>query len=338
MIHTLNNHTELTFEEWLDYWLETYIHPTHKPSGYEHYADNCRKHIIPQIGKLALSDITPSVLQKFFNNRAEYGNLRTGGPLSAKSIKNMRVILDVALKQAVAEGKIPANPVPLTTIKHVRSKRVMAMTDAEQAALEQYLFASENQYSRAEIAAMFTGARRGEICALRWRNYDEFCGTIRIEETVKRLKKTDNEPGTTKTQLVYCPVKSDSSERTLSLPPFLHSILNEQYRCFSGKFSRNPSEDDFIFFSATGSAMDPDNLTHYHNAVLAELGLTHKKFHALRHTFATRGIENGIDVSTMSGLLGHADTTTTTHYYVRPRDAAMQKAMMGIRPVSGRTN
>ncbi len=334
MVYTINLGPDLTLEQWLEYWLETYIRPTHKPSGYEHYADNCRKHVIPDIGKLSLEAITPSVLQNFFNKRAEHGNLRTGGPLSAKSIKNMRVILDVALKQAVAEGKISGNPVPLTTIKHVRSKRVEAMTDAEQAKLEQYLFASESQYSRAVIAAMFTGARRGEICALRWRNYNEQNGKIRIEETVKRLKRTDNKEGKTKTELVYCPVKSDTSERALTLPPFLHTILKEQHDHFTKKFGHYPNDDDFIFFSATGSAMDPDNLTHYHNAVLKELGLAHKKFHALRHTFATRGIENGIDVSTMSGLLGHADTTTTTHFYVRPRDAAMQKAMLDIRPVS----
>lgn len=328
---------DLTTEAWLEYWLESYIKPVAKPSAYEHYADNCRKHVIPIIGKIPLSEITPSILQKFFNDRADHGNLRNGGPLSPKSVKNMRVILDVAFKHAIAEGQIPANPVPLTAIKHVRSKRVEALTDSEQEALENHLFESDNPYSRAEIAALFTGARRGEICALCWRNYDETNNEIHFETTVKRLKVTDINSSKNKTELVFCSVKSDSSDRTLALPPFMQEILDAQRDLYKAKFGYSPGEDNFIFFSKNGGVMDPDNLSHYHNKVFNKLGLKHKKFHALRHTFATRGIENGIDVSTMSGLLGHADVTTTTHFYIRPRDAAMQRAMLAIRPVSSPT-
>lgn len=324
----------MTLGEWLEYWLEVYIKPSHKPSGYEHYTDNCRKHIIPVIGNTPLSEITPSLIQKFFNERSAHGNLRTSGPLSAKSIKNMRVVLDVALKQAVAEGYITANPVPLTAIKHVRAKRVEALTDEEQKVLEEYLFKSSSPLSRAEICALFTGARRGEICALCWKDYNEKSGTIHIERTVKRLKRGPHESDTTKTELVFCPVKSDSSDRSLALPEFLENIIKEQKSSFKEKFGRYPSENDYIFFSTSGGIIDPDNLTRYHNSLLKKLGLSHKKFHALRHTFATRGIENGIDVSTMSGLLGHADTTTTTHFYISPRESAMQKAMLGIKPVS----
>ena len=80
--------------------------------------------------------------------------------------------------------------------------------------------------------------------------------------------------------------------------------------------------------------MDPDNLSHYFGDVLDGLGLPHVKFHALRHTFATRAVENGVDVATVSGLLGHADVTTTTHYYVHPREEAMRRAMTAVTPVT----
>lgn len=79
--------------------------------------------------------------------------------------------------------------------------------------------------------------------------------------------------------------------------------------------------------------MDPDNLSHYFGRILKKLKLEHVKFHALRHTFATRAIENGIDVATVSGLLGHADVTTTTHFYVHPRDEAMRSAMRSVVPI-----
>ena len=71
----------------------------------------------------------------------------------------------------------------------------------------------------------------------------------------------------------------------------------------------------------------------YFSRLLCKLGLEHVKFHAIRHTFATRAIENGIDVSTVSGILGHADVTTTTHFYVRPREKAMNRAMQSITPI-----
>ena len=329
-----NDQLNITTGEWFENWLENYIKPVAKPAGYEHYADNCRKHIIPKLGDIKLTDVTTSVLQKFLNTESTCGNLRDGGPLSAKSIKNMRVVLDVAMKQAVAEGKIPANPVPLTAIKHVKSKRVEDMTDKEQSMLEELLFGRSDNYSNAELMAMYTGARRGEICAMRWGNYNAAKGTVHIEETVKRLTNRGAKPDEPKTKLVFCSVKTDSSDRVLKLPPFLQDIIEQQRAMFVTQFGCFPTADDFIFFSAQGTVLDPDNLSHYHDKLLKELGLEHKKFHALRHTFATRGIENGIDVSTMSGLLGHAEVTTTTHYYVHPRDAAMENAMMGICPVS----
>ena len=80
--------------------------------------------------------------------------------------------------------------------------------------------------------------------------------------------------------------------------------------------------------------MDPDNLSHYFGDVLDGLGLPHVKYHALRHTFATRAVEKGVDIATVSGLLGHADVTTTTHYYVHPREEAMRRAMSSISPVT----
>ena len=69
--------------DWTEYWLETYVRPVAKPSGYEHYHDNMYKHILPSLGTLCLSELSTAVIQKFLNEVAEHGNLKTGGPLSA---------------------------------------------------------------------------------------------------------------------------------------------------------------------------------------------------------------------------------------------------------------
>ena len=116
------------------------------------------------------------------------------------------------------------------------------------------------------------------------------------------------------------------------LPEVLQGLLTVQYQRFESLFKRTPNADDFIIYNTVGGVMDPDHLSSYWGDVLDGLGLPHVRFHDIRHTFATRAIEQGIDVATVSGLLGHADVTTTTHYYVHPRDASMRKAMAAVAP------
>lgn len=324
---------ETTLADWLLYWLDAYVKPVSKPSGYEHYRDNCVKHIIPAIGEIQLGNLTPRVLQRFFNTQARTGNLRNGGPLSTKSLRNMRAVLDVALKLATAEELMPSNPVPLTAIKSVKSRRVQIMTNDAQRILESYLFEHYGHKEAGILMAPYTGMRLGEICALRWKNYTASTGMLYIESTVRRTTDTDAGPHAPKTHLVFGTTKTTSSERELYMPPVVQQLLKTQRERFARQFGREADGEDFIIFNRCGRVVDPDNLSHYFSRVLKKLHLEHVKFHAMRHTFATRAIENGIDVATVSGLLGHADVTTTTHFYVHPRDEAMRAAMRNIAPI-----
>lgn len=237
-------------------------------------------------------------------------------------MRNMRVVLDAAFKQAVSEDVVSHNPVPLTAIKSCRTRRPEIMTDEMQERLEQYLFMTRNIYHPGIVLALYTGLRRGEVCALRWRNYNEATGKLTVEQTVRRLPNYDADAGVNKTELVFNEVKTESSERTLVMPPVVQQMLREQNCRFAQQFHMS-REDDFIIFSKAGGMIDPDNLQHYFARLLHKPGLEHVKFHAIRHTFATRAIENGVDVSTVSGILGHADVTTTTHFYVRRRGWVM---------------
>lgn len=322
-----------TLREWMMYWLENCIRPVAKPAGYEHYRDNAEKHILPHLGSVPMGELTPGKIQRFLNEEARCGNLRNHGPLSTKSMRNMRVVLDVALKQAMAEGIISSNPVPLTVVRSVRSRRVQILSDEMQKQLEGYLFEHRHNYHAGILLAMFTGLRLGEICALQWQDYDEENGRLHINKTVRRETNFDAGEGENKTVLVVNEPKTDSSDRILTMPPMLETLLANQRVSFARDF-RIPKGTDPIVFSGTGTILDPDNLSHYFSRLLKKLGLPHVKFHAMRHTFATRAIENGIDVATVSGLLGHADVTTTTHFYVQPREAAMDHAMRTIAPVS----
>lgn len=324
-----------TLSEWASYWLETYVKPVAKPSGYEHYHDNLHKHILPKLGRIRLTRLTTPTVQTFLNEAAEHGNLRTGGPLSPKSIKNMRVVLDVCCKRAVADGYMPANPIPATVYKHCSTHRVDVLSDPHQKTLEEWLFQDLSLQNAGIIQGLYSGMRLGEVCALRWKHFDPQRGSIYVSETVRRVSNyKDDATYGSKTHLVFSDAKTDSSKRTLYLPSILLSLLSFQYERFSKLFGHEPTPEDFIFFNSKGGLMDPDNLSHYFGDVLDGLGLPHVKFHALRHTFATRAVENGVDVATVSGLLGHADVTTTTHYYVHPREEAMRRAMAAVTPVT----
>ena len=320
--------------DWAEYWLETYVRPVAKPSGYEHYHDNLYKHILPKLGNIRLNKLTTPVIQHFLNDAAEHGNLRDGGPLSAKSIKNMRVVLDVCCKRAVAEGYMAANPVQATVYKHCKTQRVEVMTDANQRVLEEWLFRDISLLNAGITLGLYTGMRLGEVCAVRWKNYDFYTGCLHVEETLRRISKFDDalQYGQ-RTQLVFSPAKTDASNRRLFLSDVVQDLMVFQYERFQKMFGRAPEENDFIIFNSKGSCMDPDNLSHYFGDILAGLGLPHVKYHALRHTFATRAVEKGVDIATVSGLLGHADVTTTMHYYVHPREDSMRQAMAAMGPV-----
>lgn len=328
------NKKSMTLQAWSRQWLELYVKPVAKPSGYEHYRDNLEKYILPCLGRCSLERLTTPVVQAFLNQMGECGNLRTGGPLSSKSVKNIRVVLDVCCKRAVADGHMKENPVPATVCRRCPSRTVEVLSDEQQKVLEGWLFQNLTLYSAGILLALYSGMRLGECCALRWSCYDPARGELHIRETVRRVTEDSARPKGKKTRLVYSEPKTNSSRRTLALPDVLLDLLDFQYQRFTDTFGRAPAKEDFILYNEKGGAMDPDNLSHYFGDVLAGLGLPHVKYHAMRHTFATRAIENGVDVATVSGLLGHADVTTTTHYYVHPRQEAMRRAMQSVAPVA----
>ena len=328
----------ITLREWSQQWLEVYVKQVAKPSGYEHYYDNLHKHILPKLGDMPLKSLTTAVVQHFLNEESLHGNLRTGGALSAKSIKNMRVVLDVCCKRAVADGMMPANPVAATVYTHCRSKKHNIMSDSDQKVLEKWLFSDLSLNNAGIILALYSGMRLGEVCAARWGNYDAMSGTLHITQTVRRVMVDPEAEYGKRTKLIFSSAKSDASERDLYLPEVLQGLLTVQYQRFESLFKRMPNADDFIIYNTVGGVMDPDHLSSYWGDVLDGLGLPHVRFHDIRHTFATRAIEQGIDVATVAGLLGHADVTTTTHYYVHPRDASMRKAMAAVAPVGAVTH
>lgn len=319
----MNQTTNMTVRECVEWYLREYAYPTCKPSAAEHYSDNLRKHLIPALGDVPLAALNASMLQSFFNEQAKTGNLVTGGPLSAKSMRNLRAAISACCKQAVICGLISENPVSATVIRKTPRPTVQVLEDKDRDALIHFLLEDSNLMNFPLILAAELGLRRGEVCALRWKDYDPG-GYLMIRSTVKRLKCTEEKEN--RTELVFGEAKTEQSKRALAVSPWLQRMLLRQVERFRILF-HEPTPDDFICFNSFGTVTDPDNLSHYFSDVLAGLQLPHVKLHALRHTFASRAVELGIDIQTVSGLLGHTDVATTAHYYLHPRQESMNRAM-----------
>lgn len=327
---------DMTLAQWLNFWLEHYIRPNKKPAGFAQYKDLCTGHIIPEIGEIPLRDITGPILQLFFNEQSEHGNLKTGGPLSAKSIKNMRVLLDVAFRVAVEKNGMGANPVRDTVIPAVHRHAVVPLTEEMQKELERFLFADDNLQNMGILLALYTGCRLGEICALRWVDIDTDKNELHLRQTVKRLPREVSDGGPA-TALTFSGIKGSQPMRIVPIPPVVERLLafqraraEEKFRGKAVGVAGYPTE--YVVYNRNGQLTDPDNLSHYFGEVLTKIGLPHARYHDLRHTFSCRAIENGMDILTLSGLLGHADVRTTEQFYLHPRLAAMRRAMQTIVP------
>ena len=255
-----------TFREWVDEYLEVYVRPVCKPSATAYFADNLLKHAVPALGDMPLSEIDSATLQRFLNDQAAHGRLKDGGPLSPKSVRNLRTAISGCLTTAVAQGLIGKNPVPGTVIRRSSKPTVEVMEEQDYRKLTEFLYTDPNLMNVGLILAARLALRRGEVCALIWDNVDWNQGYLHIENTVKRLPT--NNPDGPKTELVFGPAKSEAGRRDLALAPDLLQLLELQYERFQILFDRDPEPDDFIVYNSLGTVTDPDNLTHYFSDVL----------------------------------------------------------------------
>lgn len=176
----------------------------------------------------------------------------------------------------------------------------------EQKIIEKYIYESNDIYSLAILLALYSGIRIGELCALKWEDIDFTNGSLKITKTVQRLKNNTNN-SINKTILIVTEPKSTSSYRVIPLPPFVFKYIK--------KFSLNKSSDAYIFTNKKELPLEPRTLQYAYKKILKYCGIKYLNFHCLRHTFATRCIMMGLDVKTLSEILGHSDIEITMEYY-----------------------
>ena len=304
----------ITLGEWMDRWLESYAKPTVKLSTYCSYEQYIRSHIKPQIGMLYMNRLRVDDLQDFFNERRQNGNVKGPGGLSPKTLTNMRNLLHLALDQAVKNKLMKENPIEGVRLPKNVQREMRVLSREEQ---DRLIRAAPEPAAFGVIFDLFTGLRLGELCGLRWQNVDMEQGTFQVCETRNRLPNHDDSIAASTSVKTVSSTKTDHSRRTVYLLDELFQDLKYYKEIQDSIAAEYPgyNQEGYVFCQENGQPYEPRTYQDLFKRCVRQAGIRDTNFHALRHTFATRSLEQGMDVVTLSRLLGHANPSITMDKY-----------------------
>ena len=302
---------QYTLGQWMDVWFENYAKLKVRPSSHQTYKGYIDNHIKPHVGSIPLSKLTSLDLQKLYKmllaegriDRIESKNQPKG--LSAKTVRNINQIISSALNLAKEQKLIYSNPAEACALPKVEH-REMKTLPVEQ--LTSFLReAKETGVYEMYYIELATGLRRGELLGLKWSDIDWKNGIIKVRRQVARVDG----------QIVEAPLKTKNSYRTVSISPQAVEVLKAQ---------KAKTNDEYVFPSPNGGPISPDSVNNMLKRVLERAGIPKVRFHDLRHTFATIALQNGVDIKTVSGMLGHFSAGFTLDTYAHVTTTAQKEA------------
>ena len=304
ILNTNNNSAQ--YSQWLDQWL-IFIKPQVKESTFIRYKNIVENHLRPNIGKIILPKITTERLKKFIGMLLTDGRLDKNGGLSSKTVSDIIVIIKETFNYISSCGeKIECNYKDLK-IKRCPQRDMQILTVAEEKLLVDTLMKDNSLIKTGILLSLFTGIRIGELCALQWGDISFDENIIIIRKTMQRLQKEDNSTKNGgKTYILISKPKSKCSNRQIPLPSFLIDIL-QKYK---------DKNENYILTNDPISFIEPRTLQNHFKRIIKQINLKDINYHALRHTFATRCVEAGFDIKSLSEILGHSSVKITLDKYV----------------------
>lgn len=303
---------QMTLEEWIVLWLENH-RPFIKESTYGNYSALIHNYIIPQLGKKRLWELDEQCLQEFTLYLLSHGSKRCRGGLSEKTVHDVWNVLKESLRKAHRQQRIDSADFKVSFPASRAKKNVTVLSDRDFDLLSSYLFRNSESRNLGILIALYTGMRIGEICALKWENINLEERLIYVQATLQRIyiKNPDHQ------NVSYVTVTSPKSSASIRSIP-ITSNLAKLLTCVYEQERNRLCADDYLL---TGSQqyIEPRSYENYYKKILKHAGIADIRFHGLRHTFATRLIEQGADYKIVSELLGHQSVTTTLHLYVHPQ-------------------
>ena len=289
-------------EEWLKYKKNTV-----KKSTYYNYSYSVEKYLYP---KFADQDITQI---KDYNDFIE----KLTDTLAPKTVRDIITKLKEIINFYEEEHNTKLN-IKKMSLPKMNKKEIQILSNKEKQKLEKYCIEQNSLKSLGILICLNTGLRVGEVCALRWENIDFESKKIHIEKTIERIySKEEN-----KTIVIIDTPKSITSVRTIPINSKLYNILKQ----IRGKSKKT----DFVLTGSSEHYVEPRNYQYYFKEILKRSKVKKYKFHTLRHTFATNCIEAGMDIKSLSEILGHANVSITLNIYVHSSDKAKRKYLEKI--------
>ena len=289
------------FGELLDSWLAV-TRLSVKESSFVQYRKLVDNYVRPYLAKLPICELDRAVLDKHVIFLSAEGRKDRRGGLSPKSVYDVMSVVRDCLRYAAALGlPLSFDPGPVTVRKNAPDMRVLS--PEEQKKLMRVLSSGTDNCKLGVMLSLYTGLRIGELCALKWENFDLDNKLLSVRKTLQRIQ-SDADSGP-KTRIVITSPKSEHSVRTIPLPPFLAELSAEFYT----------APEDFVLSGSPERFVEPRTMQYRFKKYVAEAGIADANFHALRHTFATRCIECGFETKSLSEILGHSSVSLTLNRY-----------------------
>lgn len=313
----------MKLRDWLDNWMTDYSGDK-KYSTMKHYRAACETHIKPRLGDVPLSKLNAVMVQKFYNSLSHPEDGEKA--LSPKTVKNVHGILSKAMSQAARNGLIKFNPCEGAVLPKVSKKEIRPLSNEQVKGLLE-LADSDEVYGILLKLIVLTGLREAEAMGLTWDCVDFEKGTILVNKQLqKRLKSAGG--------MVFSSLKN-GKPRLLRPAPYVMELLRQrQERQRKQRLEAGEAWEEWhdaqvkgslVFTTLTGSYLSPQTVYNHFKVMAAKLGVPNARVHDLRHTFAVLSLENGDDIKTVQGNLGHATAAFTLDVYGHVSDT-MQKA------------
>ena len=290
----------MKLKEWIYIWLNKYEKNIIKLRTYYKYDQYVRNHIVPVLGEYTLMELSPQILQDFAVEKIDHGNLITGQGLAMTTVRNMVAVLKRALKKAVSLEVIEKEYTDTITLPPICEKKVTAFEKPHQKILENYCLQNSKKNYLGIVICLYTGIRLGELLALTWDDIDFDKKLMRINKTVCTLRRMRE-----KIVIIDRP-KTKTSIRVIPIPRQLLPVLRKM---------KAKRKSEFVIETRNCSMVEQRSYQRTYQRILKRIGVPYHNFHSLRHTFATRALEMGMDVKTVSEILGHKNASMTLSRY-----------------------
>lgn len=301
------------FEEWLQDKKDRVKQSTY--AGYQRLIDT---HLDPDLGKYRLSELNDELLDRFLRDCLNSGRLDGKGGLSPKTVADIRSVLLLCLRYA-KQKQYSCPSFDHLFCPRVKQPRISILSMEEQTKLENVLLENREPFHIGILLTLYAGLRIGELCALQWKDIRLEEGTVHIERILLRIQDRSRQHSH-RTRILIDRPKTESSIRTIPLPSALIDVLRSCRQ-----------DEDCYLLSGTRQFMEPRLCLSRYKTLLKHAGLNAYTFHTLRHTFATRCVENGFDAKSLSEILGHANVNTTLQRYVHPTMEQKRRQMERLR-------